>query len=98
MRGLANINARVLNKVIIPVFRTFKKNDHNVVTYAFVLQFFERQLKENIFPLKTISFENIKFNCPANVDGYLKCLYADWTQIPKEEDIKTHNVKLQFLK
>ncbi|MDE6022771.1 MAG: LicD family protein [Muribaculaceae bacterium] len=96
LRCIANFNARILNNTIIPFGRLFK-NDNSIVTYAVGIPFFERQQKENIYPLKKISFENHSFNCPSNVNDYLKNLYVDWEQIPKEEEIKTHDVILKFL-
>lgn len=46
---------------------------------------------DKIFPLSTISFEGINFNCPNDPDHYLKEMYgASYMQLP--EIIETHNI------
>lgn len=36
-----------------------------------------------IFPLKTITFCGVEYNCPRNPDYYLKCIYGEYYDIPK---------------
>lgn len=41
---------------------------------------------EIMFPPKEIDFEGHKFYAPADCDAYLKILYGNYMQLPKEED------------
>lgn len=95
IRFIANINARILCKLIIPICRLFrsKKDD---ISYALGIPFFNIVPQNFVFPLRTIKFEDHLFNCPHDVDGYLKSLYNDWETIPSESQIQTHDVVFKF--
>lgn len=47
-------------------------------------------LREDIFPVKEIAFEGLRFLAPANPDGYLRNLYGDYMRIPPPEKRKSH--------
>ncbi|MBQ6219889.1 MAG: LicD family protein [Methanosphaera sp.] len=48
-----------------------------------------------IFPLKKIEFNNQEYNCPNDIDYYLKCIYGEYMEIPKI--IHHHHYRLKSL-
>lgn len=94
MRTFANINSRILNMVINPTLRLFKRGNL-IYDYALGNPFRMRQDKNLIFPLRKISFENIMFNCPNDISRYLANVYGEWETIPSEDKIRTHNVSFK---
>jgi hypothetical protein len=49
----------------------------------------------DIFPLRKINFEGIKFSAPNNPDAYLKILYGNYMELPPLDKRKpTHNNKI----
>lgn len=51
---------------------------------------------DELFPLKTISFEGLHFKCPANPEAILKEEYGDYMKIPPEDKRMTHAIKIDF--
>lgn len=49
-------------------------------------------LKEDIYPLSQIEFEDEKFFAPYNFDNYLKILYGKYMELPPKEDRISHAV------
>ena len=54
--------------------------------------------KEEVFPLKTLKFEDAEFFVPNNYDGYLTKMYGDYMQLPPEEERIYHNSGLVPIK
>lgn len=81
----------LFERVISPLFRSIKFNKDLDIGYG--CPFGKPVPSEIIFPLKEIKFEGYDFFCPNNVDTYLTALYGDWSQIPPQDKIVTHNVK-----
>ncbi len=48
---------------------------------------------EDIFPLRTITFEGVEFYAPNNIDAYLSHFYKDWRQLPPEYSRMSHHLK-----
>lgn len=103
-RLFSNIQANVDNaykflyKFIFPIFNLItklKKTSYYLYNYGTIFSPV-KMYKKDIFPLTKIEFEGYEFNSPNNVDGYLREIYGDWTDIPSHDKIKTHNVKVIF--
>lgn len=63
-------------------------------SYSYGIPFINREHpKEDIYPLKSISFENRIFPAPNNYDAFLKRFYGDYNQLPDENSRGGHNVK-----
>lgn len=53
--------------------------------------------KEDIFPMKNLTFENKIYSTPNNIDSYLKELYGDYMELPpKEKRVGHEPYKLTF--
>ncbi|MFM1515470.1 LicD family protein [Helcococcus ovis] len=50
--------------------------------------------ENNIFPTKTLKFEDYEFPVPNNYDEHLKTYYGEYMEIPPVEKRETHSVKL----
>lgn len=96
LRPLLPFNYFMLKKVLTPflLFIHPKKNDFYRQPYG--VPWNEIRYKKNIFPIGRIEFEGAMFSAPCNVDGYLSDIYGDWTKIPEENNIQTHNVEVRF--
>ena len=46
--------------------------------------------QEDIFPLKTIQFENYELPCPNNTDKFLSMVYKDYMKFPKDVGLQRH--------
>lgn len=53
-------------------------------------------LKEDVFPVKRIPFENFPACVPNNPDAVLRGLFGDYMQIPPEEKRRVHSTKIEF--
>ncbi|MBQ7450489.1 LicD family protein [bacterium] len=51
--------------------------------------------KEDIFPLKTMQFENYELPCPNNPEKYLKMVYKDYMKFPKDVGLQRHVVEIK---
>lgn len=96
LRFIANFNARIFSKAIIPSIRLFN-NKTSSITYAIGVPFKNVYSYKSIYPLKRINFEGHSFNCPNDVNEYLENLYGDWEKVPGEDEIITHNSTVRFL-
>ena len=47
-------------------------------------------MKDQLYPVKEIQFEDKVFFGPADTDAYLTSLYGDYMTLPKEEDRMNH--------
>ena len=65
----------------------------NELIHAIGSGFYSVRHKSDIFPLGEIEFENKMYPAPKDYDSYLRRIYGDYTLLPKEEDICTHNYK-----
>ncbi|MDR3326576.1 MAG: LicD family protein [Prevotellaceae bacterium] len=68
----------------------------NNLILSYGISSFTQHCKKDIFPLKSIVFENHEFMAPANPDGYLKRAYGDYMQIPPEEKRSVHSNKIEL--
>ena len=74
---------------------TFEKQDHVITGVEGDYNFFSIYETEDIFPLKTLKFENKEFPCP-NDENYIKSLYGDdYMRIPK--NIKIHDFHARLM-
>ena len=52
--------------------------------------------RDEIFPLKEMTFEGHTFMVPNNPDAYLRRLYGDYTKLPDLEHLTPHCSKIEF--
>jgi lipopolysaccharide cholinephosphotransferase len=78
----------LLFKAILPFF----SKKHHIIPY------FENKIipLNLIYPLSVCKFEGVNFNCPNDLDNYLKILYGDYLKLPPIENRKTHAVEIIF--
>ena len=50
---------------------------------------------DDLYPLKTIKFNDIEYDCPANTDVWLRSIYGEYYEFPKI--IHHHHHRLDFL-
>ncbi len=86
-----------LTKVVVPCFHLLTSSDKKNLYYRYGMFWWRKYCKEDIYPLKEISFEGISFYCPNHVDEYLTECYGDWRQIPPEEKRYNHQFRFEFL-
>ena len=88
-KKIINSNLKISNIFLTPLVETF-----NYVTEksGFVII----GDKDVIYPLTKVKFANYNFNAPKEYDKYLRNLYGDYNIIPDSNNIKTHNVKIEF--
>lgn len=80
-----------LNNYFSTMFEN-KSNNKYIVSLAGSSPYYEETLlKEKLFPLKEIEFENHKFFAFKENDYYLSQLYGDYMKLPPEEDRKNHD-------
>lgn len=52
--------------------------------------------KDDIYPLRKLTFEDCEFYCPNNFDNYLTRLYGkDYMELPPEENRVSHNIYIK---
>lgn len=95
LKPMRSISWYVINGFIIPITRCFKKRN-NYYNMAYGIPFYHKRYISNIYPLTRIQFEGHFFNAPNKVDAFLTDLYGNWRKIPTENEIHTHNVKINF--
>ena len=71
-------------------------NPYSFYAHTYGLGFYAKRSYDDIFPLKTISFENHDFPCPNNVDACLINSYGDYMQLPPKETRMGHNVSIEI--
>lgn len=88
-----------LTKIIVPTFKLISDilPQKDYMTYFYGIEFNDKLLVKNIFPLKRVEFEGHFFNAPFNCDGYLSNIYGDWRQLPPLNTLHKHsdNIILQ---
>lgn len=88
-----------LNYIIIPLCRLYKNKQYRntyVISYGVPIPYRYIGEKNDIFPVKRISFENEVFNAPKEFEKYLSNLYGDWEKVPSPSNIKTHHIRVIF--
>ena len=55
--------------------------------------FLGKRDNKDIFPLTTISFEGMEFNCPRDWDSYLRKIYGDYEKLPDLDKLHIHSVE-----
>lgn len=50
--------------------------------------------EEELFPVCSIEFEGMTFECPKNIDSYLKKVYGNYMKLPSVEERHNHMAKL----
>ena len=83
------------NRFLLKIQDKSIQKDNNIKTSYLVSysgSYYEKEVisRNIIFPLKTISFEGKKYNCPNNVDEYLKTIYGDYMKLPPKEKRVAH--------
>ena len=54
---------------------------------------------DDIFPIKRVCFENVMLPIPGNADNYLRSIYGDYMQLPKDEKIpRPHAQYFKYVK
>ena len=71
-----------------------EETDKFVLGYGICLPFKFTFSYQTVFPLQKLTFEDMKFYVPNDWDKYLRTLYGDYMQLPKEEDRTQHAVKI----
>lgn len=79
-----------LTKVFVPLIHLLTIKDKRHLYYRYGMFWRRKYKKEDIYPLKDISFEGALFPAPHNVDSYLTECYGDWRQLPPEKDRYNH--------
>ena len=92
MRPFVNTFHSIIDKCMIPVGNVFSSKS-DIYNYCLGIPFVIHHKESDIFPLRTITFEGIEFNCPNNYEKYLENLYGNWKRIPPENEIETHEVE-----
>ena len=69
----------------------------DVITSGMGIPYHNPRFAKDIFPLATLKFEGREFPVPHNYDHMLRLMYGDYMQLPPEERITTHCVRLEFL-
>ena len=69
----------------------------DVITSGMGIPYHNPRFAKDIFPLATLKFEGREFPVPHNYDHMLRLMYGDYMQLPSEERITTHCVRLEFL-
>lgn len=68
----------------------------DVITSGMGIPYHNPRFAKDIFPLATLKFEGREFPVPHNYDHMLRLMYGDYMQLPPEERITTHCVRLEF--
>lgn len=69
----------------------------DVITSGMGIPYHNPRFAKDIFPLATLKFEGREFPVPHNYDHMLRLMYGDYMQLPPEERITTHCIRLEFL-
>ena len=98
LKFMVPFNFNVIRYVLIPIGncigKLFPKRDYLMMSYG--NQFTEKKVREDIFPLGSISFEGVELRCPKEYDKVLTAYYGNWRKVPDDDQIKTHGVKFVF--
>lgn len=81
----------ILTRILYPFFRLFPKHTYTI-TYGTMFRA-PRDIND-IFPLKSISFEGKEYSAPRNPDKYLSKIYGDYMKLPDLEKIIKHTNKI----
>ena len=81
----------LLLKIQDKVMRKDNKKDTKYLV-SFPGSYYEKEIisKEVLFPLKKVEFEGKKYNCPNDVDSYLKDVYGDYMTLPPKDKRVAH--------
>lgn len=82
-----------MNRYFSTIFEKRKNNKYMVSLAGSSSYEEETLLKDRLFPLKKIKFENLEFDAFNDNDYYLSQLFGDYMKLPPEEDRKTHKPK-----
>ena len=89
------------SNLLTSVFKKAEKVDlfsgGNLTNYGIEVPFDLKMEKKDVFPLEIIEFENKQYYAPHNTDKYLKALYGNYMELPKEEDrIPSHCYEMKI--
>jgi lipopolysaccharide cholinephosphotransferase len=89
---------RVINYTKIQNCHHFLSKETQNVTYGIETCFYGWAYfkVDDIFPLKKGTFEGKSFYIPHNYDSYLRTLYNEYMEIPRESERHTHRSKIRF--
>ncbi len=82
-----------MNRYFSTIFEKRKNNKYMVSLAGSSSYEEETLLKDRLFPLKKIKFENLEFDAFNDDDYYLSQLFGDYMKLPPKEDRKTHKPK-----
>ncbi len=66
------------------------------MAYAYGINFHRHRRYDEIFPLKTILFEDRWLPCPNNTDAYLCRLFGNYMQVPPPDKRITHATEIKI--
>jgi len=92
------IASMVIRAKLYNFYCPFNK-ETDTITYGIETPFYGSAFftKDEIFPLKTGTFENQQFNIPGNPDHFLTTVYGDYMKIPEEADRQIHMANLKVI-
>lgn len=96
-KTLVNLTCFLLTKTIYPVFRLISMFfNKNTLRLTFGSGMPTPRYVDELFPLKEVVFEGLKFPAPNNFDAYLEKLYGDYMKLPNLDNILTHTSKVEL--
>lgn len=80
-----------LTKLVYPMFRLFSLGlSGKVLRQCLGAGFLGERVRDEIFPLKEVTFEGKRFFAPRDPDRYLTRLYGDYMRLPDLDKIEVH--------
>lgn len=79
------------NKIVINNIKYFSNYESNNDYYFSIDEGIDKKINKRVFSNKTLlKFEDTKFSCPIGYKEYLKTMYGNYMELPKEEDRVGH--------
>jgi lipopolysaccharide cholinephosphotransferase len=82
--------------ILFPIIRfiNYPLTKKGLLFHTYGVGFMKPRCVADIYPLNRIKFEGYEFNCPHSADGYLRKIYGNYMELPKNESAyRIHVVK-----